>query len=255
LVVFRVLTLNLWNISEPLEPRYRALAAGLAVLRPEIVCLQEVYRDPKSGRSQAALVAEMCRLKHYVGDIGLSIVSAQPVARSVVEDLPQIPDDPPRQVLLAETVVEGRRLLVINTHLAYEPKMSEGRRKQAEVMLAAIKRHNPGPEACPAVLCGDFNDVAESPAVRLILEDENGFRDAFAECQPRDHGFTYSPRNPYVEPSWTENERIDYVFVGPGLTAMTCTVVFDGGNGLDFASDHFGVACDIRFAGRPASAV
>jgi endonuclease/exonuclease/phosphatase family metal-dependent hydrolase len=52
-MAFRVLTLNLWNISEPLAARYRALEAGLKQLRPDIVCLQEVYRDPASGRSQA----------------------------------------------------------------------------------------------------------------------------------------------------------------------------------------------------------
>ena len=161
-VTLRLLTLNLWNISEPLEPRYRALAAGLKKLRPEIVCLQEVYRDPKSGRSQAELVAEMCRLNHHVGESGLSIISSQPAVRSVIEPLPQMLDDPPREALLAEFVVETRRLLVINTHLAYQPKMVEGRRKQAGAMLEAIKRHAPKPGDCPKVLCGDFNDVAIS---------------------------------------------------------------------------------------------
>ena len=57
-MTLRLLTLNVWNISGPLEPRYRALAAGLKKLRPDIVCLQEVCRDPKTGRSQAALVAD-----------------------------------------------------------------------------------------------------------------------------------------------------------------------------------------------------
>ena len=150
------MTLNLWNISEPLEPRYHALAAGLKKLRPEIVCLQEVYRDPKSGRSQAELVAEMCRLNHHVGENGLSIISSQPAVHSVIEPLPQMPDDPPREVLLAEFVVEARRLLVANTHLAYQPKMVEGRRKQAQAVLTAIRRHDPKPGDCPKVLCGDF---------------------------------------------------------------------------------------------------
>jgi len=252
-VVFRVLTLNLWNISEPLERRYKALAAGLAKLRPEIVCLQEVYRDPKSGRSQAELVAGMGRLEHHVGESGLSIVSSRPIEKPAIWDLPQVPDDPPRQVLLAEISIEGRRLLVINTHLAYEPKMVEGRRMQAEAMLAAIRRHDPPPGKCPTVLCGDFNDVAGSPAIRLILSDAIGFRDVFAGCHPRSSGFTFSPRNPYVERSWTEDERIDYVFVSPGLTAIKCAVVFDGADGLDFASDHFGVLCDLEFSGRPHS--
>ena len=247
-MTFRLLTLNLWNISEPLEPRYHALAAGLKKLRPEIVCLQEVYRDPKSGRSQAELVAEMCGLDHHVGKDGLSIVSSQPVVRSAIERLPQMPDDPPRRVLLAEFVMEGQRLLVINTHLAYQPKMVEGRRKQAQAMLTAIRRHDPKSGDCPKVLCGDFNDVADSPAICLVLDDEIGFRDAFSECHPRSRGYTYSPRNPYVERSWTEDQRIDYIFLTRGLKAKTCSVVFDNTRGLDFVSDHFGVICSIQFS-------
>src|SRR5665213_1430850 len=47
-----VLTLNLWNVSAPLAPRMAALVAGLKMLRPDIVCLQEVADDP--GTRQAA---------------------------------------------------------------------------------------------------------------------------------------------------------------------------------------------------------
>jgi endonuclease/exonuclease/phosphatase family metal-dependent hydrolase len=47
---FSVLTLNLWNINEPLEVRHRALESGLKQIRPDIVCLQEADRDPKSGQ-------------------------------------------------------------------------------------------------------------------------------------------------------------------------------------------------------------
>jgi endonuclease/exonuclease/phosphatase family metal-dependent hydrolase len=249
-VTLRLLTLNLWNISEPLEPRYRALAAGLKKLRPEIVCLQEVCRDPKTGRSQAELVADMCRLNHHVGENGLSIISSQPAVRSAIEPLPQMPDDPPRQVLLAEYVVDARRLLIVNTHLAYQPNMVEGRKKQAQTMLAAIRRHDSKSGDCPKVLCGDFNDVPDSPAVRLVLTDEIGFRDTFSECHPRSQGYTYSPRNPYVERSWTEDERIDYIFLTRGLRAKDCTVVFNGARGLDFVSDHFGVFGSIQFSGR-----
>src|SRR5512139_4267815 len=80
-VTFSVLTLNLWNINEPLEPRYRALSKGLQKLRPEIVCLQEVHRDPKSGRSQAHLIAEMCGLAHHVEKSDLAILCSQPLVR------------------------------------------------------------------------------------------------------------------------------------------------------------------------------
>jgi maltose 6'-phosphate phosphatase len=244
---FGVLTLNLWNINDPLEPRYRALAAGLKKLRPDIVCLQEVYRDPKSGRSQAELVAGMCGLAHHVEENGLAILCSQPAVRFNSAALPQFAGDPLRHVILAEFRIEGRPLSVINTHLAYQPEMAEARRKQADVLLATIRREHSTARRIAKILCGDFNDVAESPAVCAVSSGDEEFRDAFAECRPNNPGFTYSPRNQYVERSWTVDERIDYIFVSRDLASKDCAVVFDGNNGFDFVSDHFGVFCNLEF--------
>lgn len=242
-----VLTLNLWNINEPLEPRYRALAAGLKRLRPDIVCLQEVYRDPGSRRSQARLVAEMCGHANCVEENGLAILCAQPAVRSHSVALPQFPGDPSRHVVMAEFLFEGRPLLVVNTHLAYQPEMTEERRQQARALMAAVKRRYPRRDGIAKIICGDFNDVMDSPAIRVVLASDEDFRDAFFECQSNSPGFTYSPRNPYVERSWTVEERIDYIFVSRGLLPKNCAVVFDGSDRLDFASDHFGVFCKLEF--------
>src|ERR1700687_1247928 len=103
---FGVLTLNLWNISEPLAARYGALETGLKRLRPSIVCLQEVDRDPESGRSQAELVAKMCNHAHVVHDNELAIVCASPIMRSSSVPLPEFPGDFPRQALSAELLIE-----------------------------------------------------------------------------------------------------------------------------------------------------
>jgi len=244
---FSILSLNLWNISEPLEPRYRALAAGLARLRPDIVCLQEVYRVPGTGHSQGELIAEMAKLTCRSEEGGLAILCREPLIRSRSAALPQFADDPSRFVLLAEFQIEHRPLLVINTHLAYRPEMIEEREQQARAVMAAIRQHYPERRDIAKIMCGDFNDVADSPAVRTVLSAAAGFRDAFAECRPSEPGFTYSPRNPYVERSWTIDERIDYVFVSPHLKPKYCTTVFDGDGGLDFVSDHFGVYCSLEF--------
>jgi endonuclease/exonuclease/phosphatase family metal-dependent hydrolase len=244
---FGVLTLNLWNINEPLEPRYRALSKGLKKLRPEIVCLQEVHRDPKSGRSQAHLIAEMCGLAHHVEKSDLAILCSQPLVRLNSAALPQFKGDTRRHVLQAESVIEGLPLLVINTHLAYLPEMIEGRRRQAEALLAAIKRQHSTPRRVAKILCGDFNDVANSPAVCAVLNSDEQFCDVFAECHPNKPGFTYSPRNQYVDRSWTVDVRIDYIFVSGDLVPKDCAVVFDGNNGLDFVSDHFGVFCNLQY--------
>jgi endonuclease/exonuclease/phosphatase family metal-dependent hydrolase len=244
---FGVLTLNLWNINEPLEARYEALAAGLKRLRPEIVCLQEAIHDLKSEQCQYELVARMCGHAHVVHHDGLAIVCSSPVIRSSKIALPEFPGDQQRWALCAELLIEGRLLLVTDTHLAAHETLIQERRIQSEILLEAIKRQvsTEGPQA--RMLCGDFNDVADSPAVRTVLNDGEEFQDAFAECHPGNHGFTYARRNRYVDAAWTVDERIDYVFASRDLVIEDCSVVFDGTNGFDLASDHFGVFCNLAF--------
>jgi maltose 6'-phosphate phosphatase len=234
---FSVLTLNLWNVNEPLAARTSALAAGLKVLRPDIVCLQEV------ARRQSALVAEACELPHVIDNGALSILSRTPIVRSHSAPLPEAPRDEPRQVLLAETLIEGRPLLVANTHLAWRLEMIAERKAQVGTLLAAIKRDT----TKTRILCGDFNDDPDSPAVRLVLDSGAGFHDAYADCRPDNPGFTWSRKNPYVDPSMPRDQRIDYIFATGDLAPKDCSVVFDGNNGLAVASDHFGVFCIFEF--------
>lgn len=240
-----VLTLNLWNVNEPLAARFAALAGGIEQLRPDIVCLQEVAHDLQSGRRQSDLVAQMCGLPHVLDHHALSILSRTPIVHSHSAALPEAPRDEPRQVLLAETSVEGRPLLIANTHLAWRPEMIVERKAQAGALLAALARFAPAGEAQAKILCGDFNDDPDSPAVRLVTGG-GGFHDVFADCHPGDPGFTWSLQNPYVDQATNRGQRIDYIFAEGGLRPRDCSIVFDG-NGLDFASDHFGVFCNLEF--------
>lgn len=246
---FGVLTLNFWNVNEPLEARYRALSTGLKRLRPDFICLQEVDRDPKSGRSQSELIAEMCEFKHRVDERGLAIISSNPLIRSHVVALPEFEGDFPRRVLLAECLIEQRPVFIITTHLAYPPKMVQERREQVEALLSIIKHRTSG--HVPKILCGDFNDSPNSPAVQTVLRSEERFCDIFATCHPNRVGFTYSRQtNRYVEPSWTTEQRIDYIFATTNLGLQDCSIVFNGDNGFDLVSDHFGVFAKLAFADR-----
>lgn len=236
---FSVLTLNLWNVNEPLAARFPALEAGLKVLRPDIVCLQEVARDPRSGRRQSDLVARMGDLPYAIDKDQLSILSRMPILISHSADLPEVPQDEPRQVLMAETLIDGRPLLICNTHLAWRLEWIAERKAQADTLLAAIERH--GAAGQMKILCGDFNDDPDSPALRAVLDHGIGFHDSHAQCHRGDLGFTWSRKNPYVHPSTTRDQRIDYIFAAGDLAAMECAVVFDGRNGLNLASDHYGV--------------
>jgi endonuclease/exonuclease/phosphatase family metal-dependent hydrolase len=238
---FSILTLNLWNVSEPLAPRMTALTTGLKILRPDIVCLQEVGDDPHSGRRQSALAAEACGLEYAVDNEALSILSRYPVTRRQSATLPEAPRDEPRQVLMAECAVEGRPLVIANTHFAWRLEQLAERKAQSEAVLAAVAGF-----ACDVsdkVLCGDFNDDPDSPAARHVVE--RGYRDSYAACHPDDVGFTFSLDNPYVHRGYPRSQRIDYVFISGAREPETCAIVFDGRDGLDLASDHYGVFCRL----------
>jgi maltose 6'-phosphate phosphatase len=189
----------------------------------------------------------MCSHAHVVEDSGLATVCSIPIVRSAHVPLPEFPGDFPPQMLSVELLIDNQPLLVTNTHLAYPPKMIQERKKQAEMLLASIKHHRPTGKGMAIILCGDFNDVADSPAVKAVLESNEDFRDVFAECHPNSPGVTYARHNRYVDPSWTVDERIDYIFASRDLALEDCSVVFDGNNGLDFVSDHFGVFCRLAF--------
>jgi endonuclease/exonuclease/phosphatase family metal-dependent hydrolase len=241
---FSVLTLNLWNVSEPLAPRMTALAAGLKTLRPDIVCLQEIELDPRTRRRQSAFAAESCGLIYAVDRDQLSILSRFPVERSESIALPDVPEDEPRQALFADMRIDGRPVLVANTHLSWRLEWLAERKAQADVLLPAIERFG-APDA--TILCGDFNDDPDSPAVLAVRDSAIGFRDCYAETGPDEPGLTWVRKNPYVHPSTTRDQRIDYIFAAGGLVAKDCTVVFDGNNGLGLASDHYGVFCTFEF--------
>jgi endonuclease/exonuclease/phosphatase family metal-dependent hydrolase len=244
---FSVLTLNLWNINAPIETRLGALERGLKRLAPNIVCLQEVAREPQSGQSQADHVAKICNHAHVAEDNGLAITSSIPFGPPTGVSLPEFSRDFPRRSLSVEMTIDGIPLLVTNTHLAYPPEMNQERKSQVDVLLDAIAHRCSTATRLAKVLCGDFNDTETSPAVRAVLDSDLKLRDVFAECHPGSAGFTYSSRNKYVEPSWTLDERIDYIFVSRHILPTSCSVVFDGSAGFDLVSDHFGVFANLRF--------
>lgn len=244
-----VLTLNLWNISEPLAPRLSALTAGIARLKPDLVFLQEVARDPASTRLQSALVAEAGGLAHVLdGQGGLAIVSRLPLQHSACVDLPEFARDEPRYALLATCLTAVGPLLLANTHLAWRLEMTRERTVQVNALLVAIDGFSRVNANEAKILCGDFNDDPDSPAIQRALTGGAGFRDVFGEHHPRDDGFTYSLENPYVPRAYPRSQRVDYIFASGQATSQDCFVVFDGRDDVALASDHYGVFAVFSFS-------
>ncbi|HSP50295.1 MAG TPA: endonuclease/exonuclease/phosphatase family protein [Pseudolabrys sp.] len=159
-------------------------------MRPDIVCLQQV------ARRQSALVAEACELPHVIVKGALSILTRYPIVRSHGAALPEAPRDEPRQVSLAETLIDGRPLLVVNTHLAWRPEMTAERKAQVATLLAAIESYCSANGAKATILCSDFNDDPDSPALRLVADSGKGFHDAYAGCSPDNPSFTWWRKKP-----------------------------------------------------------
>lgn len=143
----------------------------------------------------------MCGHANVVADRELAIVCSPPVVTSRSAQLPEFSSDFPRQALSLKLLVDGP-LLVTNTHLAYPAEMVQ--EKKTNGCLALFLKHRRLIEGHTAkILCGDFNDIESSPAIRTVLQSDQGFQDAFAVCFPNNPGITYARRNTYVDPSWT----------------------------------------------------
>ncbi len=252
--MLRVLTLNIWNVSAPLEQRMAELSAGLKRLSPDIACLQEVSPHPRRGRLQSEILADRCGFAHHrfslTGnwenrDEGLAILSRHPIADTTTIALPQFAGDRARQVLLAKIAVGSRPLLVANTHLAYALHMTAERQAQVCELNRGISKCRRRFGVMPVVICGDFNDQPSSPAIADMLADGARF-DAFAVCNPGRDGHTFTSKNPYVDGARWPDWRIDYIFGEGELKPVDCRVVFDGET-LGIASDHFGVLATLAF--------
>ena len=122
-------------------------------------------------------------------------------------------------------------------------------RAQVAVLAAALKDCRDRFRARSLVLCGDFNDTPGSPAIGKLLHGDPALFDAFASHHPQNcgHYHTFSSQNPYVRAAPEEEGRIDYIFAGGELELNACDIVFDGRNGLQIVSDHFGLLATFRF--------
>jgi endonuclease/exonuclease/phosphatase family metal-dependent hydrolase len=250
----RILTLNLWNITEPLEQRMSGLIAGIRQLQPDITCLQEVSRHPQLRLLQSEIIARECGIAHHAFSLsgcwgerqeGLAILSRYQIARSTKVALPDFAGDGARQVFLAELEVGSHRIVIANTHLAFPLGMAGERESQARALNAAVKEFQKQFHVRPVVICGDLNDQPGSPAVRAIRDGEFGRFDVFASGE--ESGSTYSSKNPYVDSGLWPDGRIDYIFANAELATVDRSIVFDGRRGLAIVSDHFGLFCKLEF--------
>ena len=209
-----------------------ALTGQLNDLRKRLPAFEMVVRgrerDPDDGEACPVLFRRERFEKVESGTFWLSDTPEKPGSRSWGNTLPRICT----WVELKERG-GGRRLRVDNVHL--DNSAPEARLRGLELVRRRAEAWDG-----PVLLIGDFNEVAEGPAV-AALRAAGGWRDLWvaAGAAPEEGGggtFNgWRPRGPYA--------RIDYIFTrGDGWTARDCRVerprVPESGG---WVSDHFPV--------------
>ncbi len=266
----RVLTWNLWWRFGPWEARRPAIAATLARLDADVICLQEVWEDENG--SFAAELADGLGYHHAYGrrleldevGFGNAVLSRWPITASEVLPLPAPPDaDELRTCIRAD--IDGPRgpLQAYSTHLNWRFDHSHVRQEQVRAINGFVVRSRAeGPHPYPPILCGDLNAAPDSDEVRMLtgrtaIPDPGCvFHDAWEVAgQPSpssEDGMTWSNANPYARLDLEPDRRIDYVLVGwpkvGGAGHVTrCTV--EGLEPVDSVvpSDHLAVLAELRY--------
>ncbi len=223
----RVMTYNIrggWGIDG--KRSTERIVEVILDARADIVCLQEVHqRLPQSrfvdqpGRLQSALglpVTFQANLRLGPGGYGLAVVSRFPVQTVQNHLLPSAREQ--RGVLQVDFATPNGPLCVFCTHWGLN---TDERLKQA-VRLADLVTHAPA----PALVCGDFNERADAPGLRLLLE-RTGLSDADA------------PLNRPTYPADRPDARIDFVLYPSALTLQSLTLRETP------ASDHFPLVAEF----------
>ena len=182
------------------------IASVIKRLKPDVVALQEV--DKKTTRSngvdQAAELAKLTEM-HVAfgkamdfagGEYGEAILSRYALSEVQVHHLPFMQGCEPRCAVAARVRLGTDRpeFVFASTHLEHA---------KAPVRLCQAQKLNPAlaaTNARPTILAGDFNDVPDSPAIKVL---QPHWTDATAG---------------QLDPTWPSDHprlKIDYVFFRP----------------------------------------
>lgn len=190
----RVLTFNAFiapGISPDIDERLTRLGPAVASLEPDLVGLQEVWKDAHAERVGAALAEAGLEHQHWVtrpgtpplGSSGLLTASRFPIVHA--EFFPFTAGDAPpfafhadwmagKGVLLTRVRTPWGVVDFANTHLHgnYRLHDYEGVRlaQMSEIATFLGGRQRQGPDAPPLVLAGDLNSRPRSLPFRLLTE-------------------------------------------------------------------------------------
>ncbi len=250
----RLVTLNTWKGDGAYRRRLRLIAAGLARIAPDVVCLQESLCTADGRLDTAGSLARRlgfawawapARYKRrciegrsWPCHSGLAMLARGIIARQGRIALPSHPRDPERLAQWIDITVQGCRWRLVNLHLTHLREADAIRAEQLDTLLAHLHR-NGSPDL--VWLCGDFNAAPEDAAMR-VLEHRTDWRiaDAYTAAGGRPPGNTHPLGG-------SGGRRIDRVLVltrngarVPPIRQASVVLDTPGADGV-YPSDHAGV--------------
>ncbi len=226
----RVMTWNLWWRFGPWEQRQAAISATVVEQAPDVLLLQEVWRQPADGTSAAHVIADALGGWHVAltddpfegRDVGFhnAIVSRWPIVRDRSHPLPNgAGEEGHRRILVAHLATPWGEWPVVTTHLAYRFDESALRQVQARRLLEVVAEVRGDPETdLPPIVGGDLNAIPDSDEIRMLTGRSAAPVPGLVLSDTWEHvgdglGPTWRSDNPYqVHTAWP-SRRLDYVFV------------------------------------------
>lgn len=280
----RVATLNIWNKSGPWAERLPLIRKQITELSPDILGLQEVLRlipdekqppVPAPDNDQASEIG--AGLGYHVAygiaadysgglKFGNAILTRFKILDSRTFRLPGADSGETRSLLYALLETPWGRQPVFVTHLNWKLHHAVVRVKQAVYLAERIFVLAPvEADFLPPILMGDFNADPSADEIRYLkgLHVIDGrsvyFADVWDYAETGEPGFTYARDNAYARKNGEPNRRIDYIFVRgpdkqmrgePSSVRRAFTESAPGADGSVWASDHYGVVCDLSIASK-----
>jgi endonuclease/exonuclease/phosphatase family metal-dependent hydrolase len=260
---FNIVTINILVDLSHWKARRNLLVEGLSALQPDFIALQEVSL-PENPADWLAheLGLEYCYLSAKTGfeasREAIAILSRRPISARATLDL----EGQQRVAQYVQLDMEGRSLVIANTHLYWQPGNSAVRLRQVGRIIRWLQDL---PPEMPVIVCGDFNGTPETTALAVMRQH---YRSAHAVIHGREPGFTCPtplPRSTWsvlrtflgfflllrpqhIRLDW--RGTLDYIFVNRQLAVNDCRVVLDQPSPVNpriYPSDHYGILANLSF--------
>jgi len=207
------------------------IAKVIQEAKPDLVALQEVDKNCRRSRKvdQAAELGKLTGMHTTYGkamdfdggEYGQAILTKKPPQLVKVHRLPGKGE--PRIAFEALISINNMKLSFVTVHLDLDAAQ---RLSQTETLIQALS----GNPSHPLILCGDFNDIPNSPAIKA-------FSKAFRPVAKREPALTCPVDKP--------DSEIDHVFLR-GLEAAEPVVVLPEA----VASDHRPLLVELKLPER-----